>query len=324
VIVDAAAEILTVPNLHLERGATAVAYSGGKCIRGPQAAGLLLGEKNLLEAAWANSAPHHAFGRSLKVGKEEIMGMLTAVEMWKKRDHDAEWKQWQSWLDEIASSVKRINGVTTTVEQPEGLSNRSPRLVIKWDGAQLGITGQEVAKTLLDSEPRIVLGSGTGSRPDRMASTVSITPYMMMPGNAKIVAERLYAVMSKPPHFEAEPVPQGAPAAVAGQWEATITYLRGSAVHNLIIEQNGDKLVGTHQGETVSGDLSGAVAANQVRFRSSQRIQGTRLSYDFTGTVDGDKMSGTVNLGEYGEAKWTAQRHQYKTPGGVIRPVKRA
>src|ERR1022692_5047251 len=72
VIGDAAAEILTTrPNVHLERGATAVAYSGGKCIRGPQAAGLLLGEKNWLQAAWANSAPHHAFGRSLKVGKEE-------------------------------------------------------------------------------------------------------------------------------------------------------------------------------------------------------------------------------------------------------------
>ena len=105
VIVDAAAEILTIPNVHLQRGATAVAYSGGKCIRGPQAAGLLLGDRNLLEAAWANSAPHHAFGRSLKVGKEEIMGMLAAVEMWKKRDHDAEWKKWQGWLDEIASGV---------------------------------------------------------------------------------------------------------------------------------------------------------------------------------------------------------------------------
>ena len=68
--------MLTFPNVHLQRGATAVAYSGGKCIRGPQAAGLLLGDKNLLQAAWANSAPHHAFGRSLKVGKEEIMGML--------------------------------------------------------------------------------------------------------------------------------------------------------------------------------------------------------------------------------------------------------
>jgi L-seryl-tRNA(Ser) seleniumtransferase len=324
VLVDAAAEVLTFPNVHLGRGATAVAYSGGKCIRGPQAAGLLLGERNLLEAAWANSAPHHAFGRSLKVGKEEIMGMLAAVEMWKKRDHDAEWKQWEGWLNEIASSVKRVNGVTTQIEGPEGLSNRSPRLVIRWDGGQLGITGEEVARTLLDTEPRIVLGSGSGSRPDRMASMVSITPYMMMPGNSKIVAERLYAVLSKPPHFEAEPLPQGAPASVGGQWEATIEYARGSAVHNLIIEQHDDKLVGTHQGETVSGDLSGAVAANLVRFRSSQRIQGTRLSYDFTGTVNGDTMSGDVNLGEYGAAKWTARRHEYKSPRGVIRPVKRA
>src|SRR5258708_2105625 len=71
VLVDAAAEILTIkPNVHLERGAHAVAYSGGKCIRGPQAAGLLLGEKEWLTAAWANSAPHHAIGRSMKAGKE--------------------------------------------------------------------------------------------------------------------------------------------------------------------------------------------------------------------------------------------------------------
>lgn len=324
VFVDAAAEILTFPNVHLGRGATCVAYSGGKCIRGPQAAGLLLGDRNLLEAAWANSAPHHAFGRSLKVGKEEIMGMLTAVEMWKKRDHDAEWKQWEGWLNEIATSVKRVDGVTTQIDGPEGLSNRSPRLVIRWDGEKLGITGQEVAKTLLDTEPRIVLGSGTGSRPDHMASTVSITPYMMMPGNSKVVAERLYAVLSKPPHFENEALPQGTPASVDGQWEATIEYLRGSAQHNLIIEQHGDKLVGTHQGETISGDLTGSVAANLVRFRSSQKIQGTRLSFDFSGTVNGDTMAGNVNLGEYGEAKWTARRHQYKVPGGAIRPVKRA
>src|SRR5450432_1629278 len=167
VIVDAAAEILTVnPNVHLQRGATAVAYSGGKCIRGPQAAGLLLGEKNWLQAAWANSAPHHAYGRSLKVGKEEIMGMLAAVEMWNQRDHRAEWRKWQGWLDEIAATVKRVDGVTTrNYGAEEGLSNRSPRLLIEWDGNKLGITGPEVSKLLLDTEPRIVLGNATGSRP---------------------------------------------------------------------------------------------------------------------------------------------------------------
>src|SRR5260221_275167 len=128
-MVDAAAEVLTMPSVHLARGATVVGYSGGKCIRGPQCAGLALGDKSLLQAAWLNSAPHHAFGRSLKVGKEEIMGMLAAVEMWMKRDHKAEWKQWEDWLGHIATSVKRVDGVTTKVNQPtEGLSNRPPGL----------------------------------------------------------------------------------------------------------------------------------------------------------------------------------------------------
>lgn len=326
VIVDAAAEILTIPNVHLQRGATAVAYSGGKCIRGPQAAGLLLGEKNLLQAAWANSAPHHAFGRSLKVGKEEIMGMLAAAQMWKKRDHDAEWQQWQGWLQEIAAGVKRVPGVTTTLHNAEeGLSNRSPRLTIAWDGSQLGITGEEVSKLLLDTEPRIVLGSAHGSRPDNMASSLSITAYMMMPGDAKVIAERIYNVLSKPPKIaNPAPLPQGEPAMVAGQWEVRIDYDRGSATHTVILEQKGNDLEGTHHGEWVSGDLRGTVAVNLIRFRSSQKIQGTRLSYDFTGTVDGDKMAGNVNLGEYGEARWSAQRHQYKLPRGVIRPVKPA
>jgi seryl-tRNA(Sec) selenium transferase len=325
VVVDAAAEILTIPNVHLQRGATAVAYSGGKCIRGPQAAGLLLGEKNFLEAAWANSAPHHAYGRSLKVGKEEIMGMLAAVEMWSQRDHQAEWRQWQGWLDEIAATVKRLDGVATrNYGAEEGLSNRSPRLLIEWDGAKLGITGPEVSKLLLDTEPRIVLGGTTGSRPDNMASSVSITPYMMMPGDAAVVGQRLYAVISRPPHFETDPLPQGEPAFVAGQWEVKIDFKRGSAVHTVILEQKGGTLVGTHRGEYVSGDLSGAVAANLVRFRSSQKIHGTYLFCDFMGTVDSETMSGVIDMGEYGRANWTAQRHHYAPPTGVIRPVKPA
>src|SRR5439155_25705569 len=76
VLVDAAAEILTVPNVHLENGAALVPYRGGKCIRGPQSAGLLLGRKDLVRAAWVHSAPHHGFARAMKVGKEEAIGML--------------------------------------------------------------------------------------------------------------------------------------------------------------------------------------------------------------------------------------------------------
>jgi D-glucosaminate-6-phosphate ammonia-lyase len=324
-VVDAAAEILTIPNVHLQRGATAVAYSGGKCIRGPQAAGLLLGDKNLLQAAWANSAPHHAFGRSLKVGKEEIMGMLAAVEAWTKRDYDGEMKLWQSWLDSIAVSLDKISSIKTRVDPPQGLSNRTPILRIEWDGAALGITGEEVRNILLDSEPRIVLGSARGARPDQMGSAISITPYMLMPGDDKIVSDRLHQVLTKPPHFDPPPAPpQGEPSTVAGQWQLELEFARGAATHTLVLEQNGSNLVGTHTGEYGGGDLQGRIHATQIKFRSSQRIEGQILSYDFSGLVDGDKMGGDVSLGEYGSARWTATRHAYHTPGGVVRPVKRS
>src|SRR5580765_8342517 len=155
VLVDAAAEVLTVPNVHLENGATLVTYSGGKCIRGPQSAGLLLGRKDLVQAAWVHSAPHHGFARSMKVGKEEAVGMLMAVEMWMKRDHKAEWSRWRSWLDVIAKHVSTIDGVTTSISETSELSNRTPSLSIQWDPKRLGISGAALAKHLFDNEPRI-------------------------------------------------------------------------------------------------------------------------------------------------------------------------
>ena len=126
ILVDAAAEILTIPNVHLQKGATIVAYSGGKAIRGPQCAGLLLGRKDILMSAWQASSPHHGPGRDNKVGREETIGMLAAVEAWVKRDHEGEWKTWLSWLDTIAKRVSAIDGVKTAVREPNGLSNHSP------------------------------------------------------------------------------------------------------------------------------------------------------------------------------------------------------
>lgn len=101
VLVDAAADYLIVPNPYIALGADMVAYSGGKIIRGPQTAGLLVGQHDLIRVAWANSAPHHSFGRTGKVSKEEIVGMLRAVEVWRKeRDIRADMKLWESWYAE--------------------------------------------------------------------------------------------------------------------------------------------------------------------------------------------------------------------------------
>jgi L-seryl-tRNA(Ser) seleniumtransferase len=315
VIVDAAAEILTVkPNVHLQRGATAVAYSGGKCIRGPQAAGLLLGEKSLVQAAWINSAPHHAFGRSLKVGKEEIMGMMAAVEMWIKRDHQAEWKRWEDWLNQIATRAKQVPGVTAAIAQPgAGLSNRTPQLNISWDGAKLGITGTELNETVLNTEPRIVLSRGSGTRGGNMASSIGIVPYMMAEENVKVVADRIHALLSNPPKFpDPAPATTAAPAPVAGQWDVRIEFTRGTVTHTVVLEQDAGRLTGTHFGEFDKGDLTGTVAGNAIRFNSGLQGLGRRVTFGFSGAAENGKMSGTVDLGEYGAGKWTAERHPYR------------
>ena len=320
-IVDAAAERLTIPNVHLQRGATMVAYSGGKCLRGPQCAGMLLGKKELLQAAWINSAPHHAFGRSLKVGKEEIIGMLTAVEMWTKRDHKAEWAEWESWLDHISKAVTKVDGVTTRVTQPQGLSNNAPQLHIEWDTAKVGISGEDLERIMLAGPPRIVLGGASG-RGKEGRSTAAIMPYMMSAGDEKPVASRMHALLSKPPKIESKMKSSAAPASVAGQWDVDVKFLASSARHTVVFEQTADRVVGTHMGETLGGDLRGTLDGQSIHFTSSHKIEGTRLGYDFSGGVSGDTMSGTVALGEYGQATWTAKRHQYGTPGGVVRPVK--
>jgi seryl-tRNA(Sec) selenium transferase len=308
ILVDAAAEILTVPNVHLQNGATLVAYSGGKCLRGPQTAGLVLGRKDLVQAAWVHSAPHHGFARGMKVGKEEAIGMLAAVEAWVKRDHDAEWKRWSGWLDHIAGRVSRIDGIATSVVQPEGLSNRTPSLHVKWDRARFGITGEAVMKTLLDTDPRVALFAIR--RTDDPALTgVSITPYMLAPGEERIVADRLYAVLKNPPAAPVQDTPAAPAADLSGQWDVEIRYAATTAAHALHLRQRGNDLDGAHRGDFVTRDLTGTIDGHAVRIRSAfGEEHGDSLSYTFTGTLTGDEMGGALDMGEYLKGTWTARR----------------
>ena len=192
ILADAAAENLTIPNVHLEQGANAVAYSGGKALCGPQCAGLVLGDKALLKSAWQASSPHHGPGRDNKIGKEEIMGMLAAVEAWITRDHAAEWQTWLDTLAFIAERVEQVEGVTTEVVERTGLSNRAPGLSINWDPQALHITGAEVAEDFARNKPRIAVGSGGGNG----KTSINITPSQMQPGNKEVVAERIYDILS--------------------------------------------------------------------------------------------------------------------------------
>lgn len=314
VLVDAAAEILTIPNVHLQRGATLVAYSGGKYIRGPQSAGLLLGRKDLVQAAWIHSAPHHGYARSMKVGREEMVGMLVAVESWVKRDHAAEWKEWVARCQYIADRTSKIAGVTASVQQEpdEGLSNRSPRVTLRWDSNKVGITGAEATDILYTTEPRITLNAGRGGGQGQEGAGdtgLSIVVSMMTPGDEKIVAQRISDVLSakhslKPPETPAPPT-----ANVSGRWEVEIQYTASRTTHTIYVRQDGNRLEGMHQGNFLTRNISGTINGDAVSLASNvAERHGDALSYRFAGKVAGDSMSGSLDMGEYRAATWTARR----------------
>ncbi len=319
VFVDAAAEILTIPNVYLTRGATLVGYSGGKYIRGPQSAGIMLGRKDLVQAAWVHSAPHHGYGRSMKVGREEMLGMLMAVESWVKRDHAAEWKHWLARLDHIARAVTAIPGVTTRVHEPTERSNRSPSLAIRWKADALNLTGQQLSTLLDTTEPRIAVGGEGFRRPPSTPAAetgISITAAMMADGDERIVARRLVEILSakRAPMRAETPAPPAGD--LTGRWEAVITYAASTSRHILFLEQKGSTLQGTHQGDFTTRDLTGTINGAEVRFGSYAGEQhGEALSYRFSGTLTGSgsgaALSGTLDMGEYLAAKWTARRKPY-------------
>ena len=312
VLVDAAAEILTIPNIHLQRGATLVAYSGGKYIRGPQSAGLLLGRKDLVQAAWVHSAPHHGYARAMKVGREEIIGMVVAVERWVARDHAAEWKEWVTRCDYIADRVSKIAGVTPTVQREPGasLSNRSPRVTLRWDSRRLGITGPEVADLLDKGEPRIVLQAGgaqaQGADGD---SSISITSAMMSSGDEKIVAQRIVEILSARHTLKPADAPLPPVANLSGRWEVEIQFAASRGTHTLHLQQNGNRIDGTHQGNFLGRDIAGTMNGDHVTLSSvvTER-HGDALTYRFSGKLAGDTLTGSLDMGEYLAATWTARR----------------
>jgi L-seryl-tRNA(Ser) seleniumtransferase len=165
-----------------------VTFSGGKAMRGPQCAGLLVGRKDLVAYALLNNSPHEdTLGRSQKVGKEEIIGMVKALELYLKEDHDALAKEWQDRLEGISKELTKIPGVSTSFFTPD-IANHVPHMLIAWD-SKISATPQQVSKLLRSSKPAIVIGGGEG-RPGLVMCS-----FMLQPGEDKIVAEQLSRIL---------------------------------------------------------------------------------------------------------------------------------
>jgi uncharacterized pyridoxal phosphate-dependent enzyme len=187
---DAAADTPPVSHLwdYTNMGYDLVTFSGGKAMRGPQCAGLLIGRKDLVAYALLNNSPHEdTLGRSQKVGKEEIVGMVKALEIYLKEDHEALGNEWQDRLAGISRELTKVPGVTTSFFTPD-LANHVPHMQITWD-SKISVTPQQVSKMLRNSKPAIVIGGGEGRPGLQMCS------FMLQPGEDRIVAEQLSRIL---------------------------------------------------------------------------------------------------------------------------------
>ncbi|MFI5193232.1 MAG: hypothetical protein ACHQD7_04225 [Chitinophagales bacterium] len=312
VLVDAAAEDLTIPSIHLEKGATIVAYSGGKAFCGPQCSGILLGKKDLLLSAWQASSPHHGPGRDNKVGREEMIGALAAIEAWITFDHKGQWQKWLSYLDTVSKRISSVETVKTNVRQPTGLSNNSPVLIIRWDPTKLNITGEEVAEELGRNKPRIALAfeSRRGAVSEPGLTSINITAGQMQPGEDKIVADRIFGVLSQ--KRSPKPTTMNAPAAnLQGRWDVEVEFYSSKNHFAWVLEQDSNWLQGVHTSTFTTQNISGTIEGDQVKLRSPEALPGDHVSFTYTGAISGDSISGSIYLVEYGTAKFTAKRYKY-------------
>jgi len=187
---DAAADVPPVDNLwkYTAMGFDLVAFSGGKGLRGPQSAGLLLGRKDLIAAARLNAPPNgNTIGRGLKVNKEEMVGMLAALERYVSLDHAAERREFDRRADTIRRSAAAVPGVTAEIFVPE-VANHVPHVRIGWESAARGLTADEAVAALRAGEPSI------GTRAEN--NTLVVGVWMMRPGEDKVVARRLREVLA--------------------------------------------------------------------------------------------------------------------------------
>jgi len=305
ILADAAAEILTIPNVHLQNGATMVAYSGGKAICGPQCAGLLLGPKNILMSAWQASSPHHGPGRDNKVGREETLGMLAAVETWVKMDHAGREKNWMSWVNAIANRMSGIEHLKTMVMEPKGINNRSASLTISWDPLKLHLTSAELIQELINSKPRITVGAGRNT--DNGMTSISINASQMQAGQDKIVGDRIFELLTKKRSPKTELRMKAPVALINGRWDLAVDYFSSKSDHLLYIEQDGNWIKGIHKTDFSTREISGSIEGNEIKFLSPGRRPA--VSYTFSGTISGDIISGKIDMGEFLTANFTGKKN---------------
>jgi uncharacterized pyridoxal phosphate-dependent enzyme len=200
VIVDAAAQVPPVGNLSrfLQQGADLVAFSGGKAMRAPQSSGLILGRKDLVRACVMNNSPNvRCIGRGMKTGKEEIVGLVRAIELYLHKDHAAEMQVWERRVAYLAGALPATEGVCAERRLPRGVGSLAPYLSVFWDEAMLGVTHQGVAERLGEGTPPIAVQVVDARVPGVSCPQLWIRVHTLQEGEEVVVARRLGEVLAE-------------------------------------------------------------------------------------------------------------------------------
>jgi L-seryl-tRNA(Ser) seleniumtransferase len=199
---DAAADMPPISNLwkYTSMGFDLVAFSGGKGMRGPQNAGLLLGKKSLTDLAHENNSPEEGIGRGMKVAKEQIVGMVAAVDWVLSHTEESMQGDYQKRVDRIVAEMKNIPSVKCESVTPK-IANHVPHLLIRFDPAVVGMQTAEIVATLRSGRPSIELNPNTGQKPNQGipsdANTLVVGVWMLQPGEDAIAGQKIRAALTK-------------------------------------------------------------------------------------------------------------------------------
>ena len=308
-LVDAASLPIRRPDAWLARGADLVVYSGGKLLRGPASTGVLLGRRDLIDAAWANSAPHYALGRAMKIGKEEIVGLVTALEAWFSRDEAVERQRWQDSCDAMAEALRALPGAELEIMPPDE-GEDAPMLKLTWNGP---VHGMELRRRLLAGDPRIMLDDNSAGQGTIMLDVVNLEP-----GDGGTVGAAIVAALQQP----VTDAPDSQPAVdVSGLWEIDMLFAGNRRRHIVSLTSRGTSISGEQTSDGFSGGVTGSMRGSEIQLVFEAEYGAVVISYRLAGEVVDGRLAGeatlgsgtrqgrgAVNLSQYGTVRWQGRR----------------
>ncbi|QOG21064.1 hypothetical protein [Bradyrhizobium sp. SEMIA] len=322
-IVDAAGAAPRFPSVWLRNGADLLIHSGGKYIRGPQSTGFLLGSERLCRAAYLNGPPGQSFGRSMKVGKDEIIGAYVALEQWLRGGAARAMERWRECISIMKREFLSVPGLAVEEMEPDS-AFCNPRIAVSWQAKMFPVNADVIARRLATGRPRIVLHD-CWQRQQRIV----VDPTNLTKVEAEIVGRSIVHAISEPPLAPAAPQEAGFEE-LAGAWQVFIDFLHGSAVHAFMLLQDRQNIAGTHIGAEVSGNCRGNIVGSKLKLFSQLSGDPLALDYEFEGTLHDGILTGVVFLGasaakysgltfrrQFGRASWRATRTRTNHSDGV-------